>query len=75
MTPHPVDDVVHVDDRTFYVGRLAGNDVVLAMTGIGLANATETATAAFEHFRCPFRGAVYRHDRVLADVAATRWPV
>jgi nucleoside phosphorylase len=52
-------DVVHVDDRTFYVGRLAGNDVVLAMTGIGLANATETATAAFEHFRCPFRGAVF----------------
>ena len=52
-------NVVRVDDRTFYVGRLAGNDVVLAMTGIGLANAAETATAAFEHFRCPFRGAVF----------------
>lgn len=51
--------VVHVNDRTFYVGRLAANDVVLAMTGIGLVNAAETATAAFEHFRCPFSGAVF----------------
>src|SRR5436190_15564939 len=31
-------NIVHVNDRTFYVGRLAGNDVVLAMTGIGLVN-------------------------------------
>src|SRR6476659_9094993 len=52
-------DIVHVNDRTFYVGRLAGNDVVLAMTGIGLVNAQETATAAFEHFQCPFRAAVF----------------
>lgn len=50
---------VHVNGRTFYVGRLAGNDVVMAMTGIGLVNAKETATAAFEHFRCPFAGAVF----------------
>ncbi len=53
---HPV-RVVHVNERTFYVGRLAGNDVVLAMTGIDLGNAAETATAAFEHLRCPFTGA------------------
>ena len=26
---------VRVDDRTFYVGQLAKNDVVLAMSGIG----------------------------------------
>jgi nucleoside phosphorylase len=52
-------NTVRVNDRTFYVGRLAGNDVVLAMTGIGLVNAAETATAAFEHFRCHFRGAVF----------------
>lgn len=50
---------VRVNDRTFYVGRLAGNDVVLAMTGIGLVNAAQTATTAFEHFQCPFRGAVF----------------
>ena len=60
-------DIVHVNDRTFYVGRLAGNDVVLAMTGIGLVNATETATAAFEHFRCPFRGAIF------SGVAGSKW--
>jgi nucleoside phosphorylase len=51
--------VVRVNNRTFYVGRLAGNDVVLAMTGIGLVNAAQTATAAFEHFRCRFTGAVF----------------
>ncbi len=52
-------DIVRINDRTFYPGRLAGNDVVLAMTGIGLVNAEETAQAAFEHFQCPFRAAVF----------------
>ena len=52
-------DIVRINDRTFYPGRLAGNDVVLAMTGIGLVNAEETATAAFEHFQCSFRAAVF----------------
>lgn len=52
-------DTVRVDDRTFYVGRLGATDVVLAMTGIGLVNAAETTTAAFEHFRCGFAAAVY----------------
>ena len=60
-------DTVHIDDRTFYVGRLAGNEVVLAMTGIGLVNAEETATAAFEHFRCPFRAALF------SGVAGSKW--
>lgn len=50
---------VRIGHRTFYGGRLAGNDVVLAMSGIGLVNATQTATAAFEHFRCGFRAAVF----------------
>src|SRR5438552_5705900 len=52
-------DIVRINDRTFYPGRLAGNDVVLAMTGIGLVNAQETAQAAFEHFQCSFRAAVF----------------
>src|SRR5438128_1788315 len=52
-------DTVTIDGRHFYVGRLAGNDVVLAMTGIGMANATQTTTLAFEHFRCPFAAAVF----------------
>jgi nucleoside phosphorylase len=32
--------------RTFYVGTLADNDVVLAMTGIGMVNAEQTTRAA-----------------------------
>lgn len=60
-------NVVHINDRTFYVGRLAGNDVVLAMTGIGMVNAAETATAAFEHFRCKFTGVVF------SGVAGSKW--
>ncbi|MFL6238376.1 MAG: 5'-methylthioadenosine/S-adenosylhomocysteine nucleosidase [Actinomycetes bacterium] len=47
-----VEQVVRLGDRTFYVGRLEGNDVILAMTDIGLVNAHETANAAFSHFRC-----------------------
>src|SRR6478672_1639762 len=60
-------DIVRVNDRTFYPGRLAGNDVVLAMTGIGLVNAEATARTAFEHFRCPFRAAVF------SGVAGSKW--
>src|SRR5437879_4645306 len=33
------------NDRRFYVGALGDKDVVLAMTGIGLVNATETTEA------------------------------
>jgi nucleoside phosphorylase len=43
---------VEVHDRAFYVGRLEGKDVVLALTGIGLVNAQRTTTMAFERFRC-----------------------
>src|SRR5438552_1352006 len=46
-------DVVRIDGRVFYPGTLSGNDVVLAMSGIGLANAAATARTAFDHFRCP----------------------
>jgi nucleoside phosphorylase len=47
-----VKQTVVVDNRTFYVGRLQGNDVVLALSGIGLVNAKQTTDAAFAHFRC-----------------------
>ena len=40
------------DGRTFYVGRLAGADVVLALSGIGLLNAEATTKAALAQFRC-----------------------
>jgi nucleoside phosphorylase len=52
-------DTVHTNGRTFYVGRLAGNDVVLALTGIGPVNAEQTSTAAFEYFRCSFAATVF----------------
>jgi nucleoside phosphorylase len=48
-----------VDDKTFYFGRLAGSDVVLAMTGIGPANAAKTSAAAFDGLGCSFTGAVF----------------
>ena len=48
-----------IDGRTFYRGRLAGRSVVLTMSGIGLVNAAETTTLAFEHARCPYAGAVF----------------
>src|SRR5438067_9487867 len=70
LDPH---GTVRVNGRTFYSGRLAGNDVVLAMTGIGLVNAEQTATTAFEHFRCTFTGAVFSgvagSKQNIADVA------
>ena len=71
-------DTVRIDDKTFYVGRLAGNDVVLAMTGIGMVNASHTATLAFEHFRCSFTGAVFSgvagSQQNIGDVAVPkRW--
>src|SRR5436190_1496194 len=43
---------VRVYNRTFYVGQLEGNNVILAMTDIGLVNAHQTAYLAFQHFQC-----------------------
>ena len=50
---------VRIEGRTFYSGRLGATDVVLAMTRIGMVNARQTATVAFEHATCPFTGAVF----------------
>jgi len=47
------------DGRTFYSGRLAGVDVVLAITGIGPANATQAAETAFGLSSCPFAAALF----------------
>jgi nucleoside phosphorylase len=71
-------DVVRIDDRTFYPGRLAGHDVVLAMTGIGMVNAAETTTTAFEHFVCGFDAAVFSgvagSQAFIGDVVVpSRW--
>ncbi len=44
--------IVELDGRRFFVGELRGNNVVLALSGIGLVNAEETTTNAFAHFSC-----------------------
>jgi nucleoside phosphorylase len=46
---HPV---VVADRRHFYLGSIGGKNVIVAMTGIGLVNATETAETAFARFTC-----------------------
>lgn len=40
------------DGRGFWAGWLEGNRVVMALTGIGIVNATNTTSAAFSHFGC-----------------------
>jgi len=43
---------VTAEGRRFFVGTLRGNDVVLALTGIGLVNAEATARLAMDLFPC-----------------------
>jgi nucleoside phosphorylase len=57
---------VTVDGRRFFPGRLRGRNVVVAMTGIGLINAEETARAALAGFAC-IRGVVF------SGVAGGEW--
>jgi nucleoside phosphorylase len=52
LTEADVRETVTLEGRRFFVGRLRGHEVVLALTGIGLVNAEQTAGAAFGHFRC-----------------------
>ncbi len=47
-----VAQTVSVGSHEFYVGRLAGRNVVLALTGIGPVNARNTTTAALSRFGC-----------------------
>ena len=49
VDPNPV-WVYH--GRGFWSGTVAGTHVIVAITGIGLANATVVSNAAFSHFRC-----------------------
>lgn len=71
-------ETVHVEHRTFYLGRLGGTPVAMAMTGIGLVNAEQAAAAAFEHFHCQFAGVVFAgvagSRRSIGDVVIpSRW--
>lgn len=38
--------------KSYFLGSLDGNHVIMAMTGIGTINATETAQKAFDHLGC-----------------------
>lgn len=42
--------VVVVDGRHYYLGTLGGKKVIVAMTGIGMENATNTTETALTHF-------------------------
>jgi nucleoside phosphorylase len=44
------DPVVVADRRHFYLGSMSGTKVIVAMTGIGLVNATDTTETACSHF-------------------------
>jgi nucleoside phosphorylase len=41
-----------VDGRHFYFGSIGGKKVVVAMTGIGMVNATQSTETALAHFTC-----------------------
>lgn len=45
--------------RTFYFGRIDGADVALAMTGVGMVNASQTTHAAFDAFGTCWRGVLF----------------
>jgi nucleoside phosphorylase len=78
------DPVVVADRRHFYLGSIGGKQVIVAMTGIGLVNATETAEIAFARFTrassisigaVVFSGVAGGGGRIsIGDVAApARW--
>jgi len=47
-----ITSVVNPSGRTFYLGTLGGNNVALALTGIGIVNADTTTRTALGYFRC-----------------------
>lgn len=49
---------VSAGGRDYYIGRLAGRNVVLALTGIGPVNASAATHDALEAFRCGARTAI-----------------
>jgi len=60
---------VERDGRTFHPARLAGVDVVLAMSGIGPVNATQTARAGLALPGCRFRAVLF------SGVAGSTWDI
>lgn len=72
LDPNPV---VVANRRHFYLGTLGGKKVIVAMTGIGLVNATTATQTAFDRFTCPSGIAVgaviFRVSR--AERVASAW--
>ena len=62
---------VEIHERRFFVGTLRGNNVVLAMTGIGIRNAEETTADALGHFRCGRRSGI--SGIVFSGVSGGDW--
>jgi nucleoside phosphorylase len=46
----PEDQIGTFNGRRFFAGRIAGHDVALGLTGIGLVDANQTTTAALDYF-------------------------
>ncbi|CDO89437.1 5'-methylthioadenosine/S-adenosylhomocysteine nucleosidase family protein [Mycobacterium triplex] len=74
------DPVVIADGRHFYLGSIRGKKVIVAMTGIGLVNATDTTETALTYFASTvgavvFSGVAGGAGRTgIADVAIpARW--
>ncbi|MBV9291999.1 MAG: hypothetical protein JO222_06075 [Frankiales bacterium] len=63
--------LVERDGRDYFVGRLRGHDVVLALTGIGPVNARRSTAAVLAAFRCGPRSAI--DSVVFSGVAGGDW--
>jgi nucleoside phosphorylase len=50
---------IRTGGHTYYLGHLAGRDVVLTMSGIGPANAAATVDTAFSSLACRFRAVLF----------------
>jgi len=71
-----IDSTVQVEGRSYYLGRLDGVSVILGLTGIGLVNATTSATNLLAHFKVAgliFSGVAGSVHRIADVVLATDW--
>ena len=71
-----VSDTVVIEGRSFMLGELAGNEVILALTGIGLVNAenaTRAALGAFTVSGVVFSGVSGTRFRIGDVMVPARW--
>jgi nucleoside phosphorylase len=71
-----VSETMVVDGRSFYLGTLAGVRVVMAMTGIGPVNATNTTQSLIDTFKpraIVFSGVAGTPGRIGDVAVAERW--